>query len=334
MHSASSPAPPPLRHLQTVPANEKEVTLFLKQLFVEAKLQGMTRPLNPALAEQPEELQRAAREIVELVSRKLVRTDFFSKYLSINITNPGDDKIDPDSKVCSDSSTLEIFGLKDGEWTWGRIVAQAQKDQDHRWLQEVTRAVRLATEGNLFEPIQASFAHHGGKRYRPILYRMDNLADGSRVFKLLFCDEVSWQMSEIPKPIGILSTALRMAVRFRYEVLMKFRGRVAAMRRRRGNKDGMVELQQALTNIEMEALSRGITDEKQLLSIFDKEDEKREIETMFEKWRSMRGILLDAPRSEHEDVDEILQEWLQMNQRFVFLGSRRFSELIAEEHSL
>jgi len=332
LHSENLPPPPPLRHLQSVPANVDQIKRFLKNLFIKANLKGISRPLNPSLADQPEELNRAATEIVALVSRHTVKIDFFSKYLFINIGYLGNGKIQDDAKVTSNAPTMELFGLKEGDWLWSDIVAQAKKDEDQRWLNELQNSISDASKGKLFKSIQATLkSHRDSKRYRPMLYRVDTLADGSQIAKILFVEDVSWHISEIPKRLGLLSTALVMSVRFRYEVLKKYEGNFLNNRDLRKKKHLKEELLQSLSNIETDASSRGLLNEKELINIFQTKEEKLKIREMYDDWYNIKNALFLRKKQKEPLIDEQINKLFALNNEFINIGMKRFCELISQE---
>ena len=49
-----------------------------------------------------------------MISRRRLRTDFFTNYLFVYIGNLEDNTIPDDAKITSDALTLEMFGLKEG----------------------------------------------------------------------------------------------------------------------------------------------------------------------------------------------------------------------------
>ena len=88
---------------------------------------------------------------------------------------------------------------------------------------ELAAAMYAVSKGDLPEPVQAIFHPlHGNVMYRPILHRVDSLADGSIRFKIVFCQDVSWQVRDTPPKLRSLLTSLVMSTRFRYELLKKF----------------------------------------------------------------------------------------------------------------
>lgn len=332
LHSENLKPPPPLRHLQAVPAQVPKVTNFLKELFIEAKLKGMSEPLNPAMAEQPEELDRAASKIVDLISRRKLNTDYFAKYFFIQIGYIENGKIPGDSKIISNSSTFEMFGLKKGDWVWKDIVSQAKKVEDQRWLDELVIAIADASEGQLFTPIQASLkSFKENKRYLPILYRVDTLADGSHLAKILFNEDVSWHISDIPKSLGFLSTALIISVRFRYEVLHKYEGKHIHCRNQREKNKLKRELIQSLNNIEMESSSRGLLDENELINVFNNKDDKLRIKKMYDSWYIIRKILFSRKKQKEDLIEKQINKLFEINNDFITMGMKRFCELLTYE---
>ena len=332
LHSENLTPPPPLRHLQSVPANIDEIKRFLKNLFVRANLQGISKPLNPAMAEQPEELERAATEIVDLVSRHTVKIDYFSRYLFVNIGYSENGSIPKTAKVISNSSTLEMFGLGNGDWTWEDILTQANKDDDRRWLSELENAICDASKGRLFKSIQATFkSRKEAKQYRPMLYRLDTLADGSRIAKILFTEDVSWNVSQIPRRQGILSTALVMAVRFRYEVLKQFESMFLSNRNHEDTDEQINELVQAISNIEIEASSRGLLNEKELINAFNGNEEKQQIKKMYDEWYDIRSSLLSENKPDGNLIEDQISTLLNLNIEFINVAMKRFCELLAQE---
>lgn len=318
--------------MQSVPANTDEIKRFLKNLFVRANLQGITKPLNPAMAEQPEELERTATEIVDLVSRHTVKIDYFSKYLFVNIGYAINGSIPETAKINSNSSTLEMFGLGNGDWTWADILSEANGDDDRRWLSELESAICDASKGRLFRSIQATFkSRKEAKQYRPMLYRLDTLADGSRIAKILFIEDVSWNVSQIPRRQGFLSTALVMAVRFRYEVLKQFENMFLSNRNQEESDRQKSELLQAISNIEIEATSRGLLNEKELINAFKCNGEKQQINKMYDEWYDIRSSLFSENNTEVGLIEDQISTLLNLNSEFIKIATKRFCELISQE---
>ena len=130
------------------------------------------------------------------------------------------------------------------------------------------------SQGNLPTSIQASYtALRGNKIYRILLYRIDKLASGSVIFKILFIEDVSWKLDDVPKLHATLLTSLVMATRFKYELIGRYAGNISAIP---GHKAEAVcgEIRQAILNIENEAASRGILNQEMLVTTF--RDERRD----------------------------------------------------------
>ena len=87
----------------------------------------------------------------------------------------------------------------------------------------------------------------------------------------------------------------------------------------------------AISNIEMEAKSRGLLDEARLIGIFKIKEEKQQIQEMYDGWYTIRETLFgDHGREGAQILEAKLSELLEMNQRFLEMGLRRLAELVKE----
>ena len=225
-----------------------------------------------------------------------------------------------------------MFGLRKDDWVWKDIVTQAKKVEDQRWLDELVKAIADVIEGQLFTPIQATFkSYKENKRYLPLLYRVDTLADGSHLAKILFNEDASWHISDIPKSLGFLSTALIMSVRFRYEVLYKYEGKHIHCRNQREKNKLKRELIQSLKNIEIESSSRGLLDENELINVFSNKDDKSRIKKMYDSWYIIRKILFSRKKQKEDLIEKQINKLFELNNEFIKVGMKRFCELLMQE---
>jgi hypothetical protein len=235
--------------------------------------------------------------------------------------------------VTADGKSLEIFGLGAGEWKWKNILEQVSTDEDQRWIRELEHVILKAGEGRLFDPMVMTFqARRGCQRYRPILYRADTLADGSHVFKIILDEDHSWQHAEFPPTLRTLFSALTMAVRFRYEVLIKFHSHLAAQAQASPKGENIrTELQASIRNIELEGTSRGLGKRETLLGIFSQPAEKKNLQKMYEQWAQIRNdIFRDSEKDSAGLLKKRLSQALTMNQAFIKLASSRLVQLMAK----
>jgi hypothetical protein len=334
LHTAETP-PPPLNHLQSVPAKRTEVERFLRQLFVDTTLTGLDRPVNVLFSENPEELTRIADEIAKLMRRETVRTEHLTKFLQLEISQPDlleSGGIPPNTQVKSNAESLEIFSKKPGNWTWPQLEIGGDSNPDVRWVMQLRQAMSQAIRGNLVDPIQATFrSRRDGRQYRPLLHSMDIKADGRRIFTILFTEDASWQFVGMSAEMRSLLIALVMTVRFRHEVLDRYRG---DLRERFGVKrDAAVceEIRHAIVSIELEAASHGLTQRDVLIDAFEAKSDRDELNAMYDDWEGLRRDLFAALEgTQLARVQELLGTLRSSNQRFLELATRRHHEMVQQ----
>ena len=325
--------PNPLKHLQAVEANKESVRKFLTDLYLGTELTGFATPLSPLLENFPETLETQAEAIRQLMARKPVAQRYFNKFVSIHILNsralaPG--VIPANTKVEANEITLQELFDRLVVSCWGELEEEARKNRDHRWIDQLADAMYRFANGKVPSAIQATFrARKTEQIYRPILYRADSLADGSTVFKVLFHEDVSWQLTDLPKPISILITSLAMATRFRYEMFEKHSGKLHAMNAT-ARAQTCQAITQSLNNIEAEADSRGILEEEGLINVFATQADRDEVKTMYARWYEIRDTLCQAlEEQDGETVDHQLNALYAINRRFLDLATKQFATLMA-----
>lgn len=326
LHSPDLTPPEPLKHLQAVPGNTNEIIKFLGNLYSTNTYTQVDAPINSHLTD--EELGRAASDIASYMVKKPRDVRQFSKHISLRILKPQDitpTSIPAGAAVEADGASLEIFDKLQGMWTWKDLENEALKNPDRRWLKELTNSIYRASQRSPVDPMFATFsARRGCKIYQPILYRADWEQDGSINFKILFQEETSWRMSDIPEAIAVLQTAQNMALRFRYEVLRKYMGPLT-----QPLKQVCLELREAIQNIEQEAASRGLLEEGKLLDAFEAPNDRSRIGAMYQDWYSIRAVLDDALTNERwDEIKGCLLKLRRYNSEFIPMAARRYEELM------
>jgi hypothetical protein len=335
LHSPQTDPPRPLKHLQAVRAEPEKVKEFLKTLYGATTLTGQSAPINPAVAEDDEELAAEAQKICRYFGPIGKRKTHFNKFLRLRVRNPaalGPASIPDEAAVESNATSLEIFGLAEGIWRWRDLVeAQARRSGDARWLDELVAAIHLASQNRLFMPIQAKYCAGRGEAYRPVLMRADAEADGSMTFHVLFVDEVAGSVDELPLPLATMLTALWMGTRFRFEVIERC---LDALRKARAGDDvpACEAVKRAMLNIEKESQSRGAElSRESLTALFADAGERAEIGSLYERWYPIRKAMFDAmERHSVGDVERQILALRRLNARFMALASARLHELMVE----
>lgn len=334
LHSASTVPPDPLRHLKTFSSSSDDLRTFLRQVFMETDLLNLDKPIASWLKKAPDKFNKAVTGITQFIDRSPVETDYFAKYLFLQVDDIKEilpDKIPDNTKVTSTGKSLELFDKPEGEWLWQDINKNVNRQEDSRWKFELARAIFAVSQGNLPTSIQAMFsALRGSKIYRVLLYRIDKLASGAMIFKILFVEDVSWKLDDVPSIHATLLTSLVMATRFKYELIGKYAGNISAVH---GDRVEEVcgEIRQTIINIESEAKSRGLMDQTILVQAF-KTEQRNGVLEMYEEWYVLRDDLLKAlDNKDCVTTRDSLNRLAEMNKEYLQIASLRFKELIADE---
>jgi len=236
--------------------------------------------------------------------------------------------------VESEGASLELFSfLKGTGLTWRDIVRQAQKTPDTRWLRELQRSIALASNNERFRPVQAVYHTQTGS-YQPQLSKKEVRIDGSTRFHVHFVDTVVAPLSEVQNDFGMLATLLRLGLRFRYEVIERFR-KLSRCRVGGANTapcaDLVRQLCEAVEVIENDALSRGAEkmDRDAVMGLFESDEDQAAMADVQDSWDEARAVLFSQdPPPSSEDLVRVLARMRVINYTFMTLGTRRFHELV------
>lgn len=335
LHSSHTTPPGPLQNLQAFNATPPSIRKFLKQLFVGTELLGIKTPLAKWLLQVPKKLEEVSQTISQLINRVPEKTNYFNKYLFIEVEDPTtlrEDSLPSNAKVLANNETLAIFDKLPGIYTWGEIEEKARQNEDQRWLKELAEGIYMAARGEIPTPIQAIFhSRRDAKLYIPNLYRADTKADGSIEFKVLFQEEVSWQLYKVPEQMRCLITSLLMATRFKYELLGNYRPKIANGNTSQLFQKYCMEIRQVIEQIEGEATSRGLLERANLVESFTGRD-REEVDGMYEQWYNIRNKLYLALKTyDHNIIRKSFETLETINRRYLELATQRYHEMITEE---
>ena len=221
-----------------------------------------------------------------------------------------------------------LFGKIDTPRTWGELIANQCKDDDcPAWLTDLGQNIASAMAGNRFEPSLATFATpQGNAMYRANVFGITRSATGEpKSIHILFNESYSAiNLSPEHKSIAALAILLRMAFRFRWEILEKYgRGMLKS--------DDINALHENLDRMQAEARASSMQPQG-MLDLFDSNEQKKVI-IMLAKWNEMRneegtGTLDLALRdNDVKRTGELLEELSPINRDFLIMASRRFTEL-------
>jgi hypothetical protein len=330
--SGTEKVPNPLRHLQPVRAIPDEVRNFLIRLFETPAYTRNREPITPNLSRNlPEVVDNAATKIANLVAREFSQEPTYcNNHLFIHVKNPSSirpDRMPDDADVYANGESLMMFKMAPTDWTWGDIRERIEQAEDLRWTGELAKAAYDASRGDIPDAIQATFRSLNDHRvYRPTLYRVDHLADGSIEFKVLFVEDVSFQISDVPRNLRHLITSISMGVRFRFEVLGKYAGRLD------DDFDLICQrLEHAIDYVIQESKSRGLMNKSELISVFSQVDQPK-IRAMYEQWESdiFPGIFDSLQQRDRTRVGQYLDALEKVNREYLEIATKRFHELMTE----
>jgi hypothetical protein len=316
----------PLSRLQGV---EFGTGLGLERLY-----SGVARALKmretPQLTDLPGRLARIAK-VEEGFRRSQVQQ--FERYIDIVIPSPGrlDSETIPDSAVIeSNDVSLQLFGFIAGVGrTWQDIVKAARRTADTRWLGQLQRCIYLASNNELFHPVQAIYHTERGS-YQPQLSKKEVLPNGACRFHVHFVETVVAPLSEVQNDFGLLATLLRLGLRFRYEVIERFQ-RLVKSSNKQPAEERLLQLRGAIEVIENDALSRGAEniDREAVAALFERPEDQDEMVKLQDTWDEARALLFrtDPPPTAQEMSDAIAC-MRGINFRFMDLGTRRFHEMV------
>jgi hypothetical protein len=202
-----------------------------------------------------------------------------------------------------------------------------------RWLSQLQRSVYLASNDQVFHPVQAIY-HTDRGSYQPQLSKKEVFPDGESRFHVHFVDTVVAPLTEVQNDSGLLATLLRLGLRFRYEVIERFRKLTSLSARAPDATDGdetLRKLRCAIEVIENDALSRGAEniDRDAVAALFDRPEDQVDIARVQQEWDEARAVLFRAdPTPTPKEVADVIRTMRALNFRFMNLGTRRFHEMV------
>jgi hypothetical protein len=329
-HSGMTPSalPTPLSWLQGLVLNNEE---HLRKLYKRVA-QLMKSPFVPEIRDMREMM----RQIAILESRPQPEQDF-GRYIDIVIPRPGqlrEPSIPDEVRIESNPISLDLFGLPPAEsTTWRYIKTAAAKRPDQRWLHELQQSIHQASNNEPFRAVQAIY-HGEHASYQPYVARRELLPDRSCRFRVHFVETTVAPLMEVQNDLGLLVTLLRLGLRFRFEVIERYRNRTAGKSRaalETQHEELLAHMRSAIEVIQADAQSRGARnfDREGVVTVFDNEDDQTEIVQLQEIWEvTYAAIFNEKPRTGVDELKQAIDSLREMNFRFMSLASRRYHEMI------
>jgi hypothetical protein len=218
-------------------------------------------------------------------------------YFTANDSTLGARKAIPaDAVLSADESVMSlVFGIGKGSIQWNEIAAAVtrhvpgrQKAFAAKWVDE-TGDIILGARDHTFTAPQTVLIGPGGRRFRFLLYASRSAGDGSYCCEFLVIDEVGGPTLGLSNQLHSLLTSIRMAFRFRYELVQRFPNDFAEL----AEDDRLAridEIPRVISNLEGESWARGNLNTEDLISSFD-EGEGDRVRKIIGYWPFLKSEL-------------------------------------------
>lgn len=335
LHHPDTEIPSPIQDHHAVPANISDVEDFLRMVYVKQDPVPGMEPINKDI--EPE-LKSIARKIVEAIRppRKGLVRRTFEPWIELKVENPAalqnKDELDDALVTSANSEALDLFDRLERPETWGELRSGVTEDKGvSRWREELFHVIRKIDAGRKFFPIHAVFHTVSGRTYRPVACAIDRVGKMGAIetYHITFAEDVGTvNTTAMPKTVSTLANLLRLAFRFRWEVLERF-SKITL------TEDDVEHLANILSRIEQDAESRGILDQDADMSVFPSDQAKR-VGEMFSIWYKLRDpaegtgeLDVALENKDTQAVSAVLKKMVPLNQEFLEMAADRFSELVS-----
>jgi hypothetical protein len=337
LHSPGTTPPKPLRHLQAYEVTPERMSKFLHELFGETCLTGLTEPINPAWADDEEERKKVADHFCSLLVPRIIQRVYVNKFITIEI--PDRKKLSktsfPDDAVVrsEESFMRELFNVPQPTIRWDELNRRIREDaKETRWIDQLIEAVFQGQECAEPPQIYATYNDHRGCTYRPVLYRIDRVTDGSIRYHVVFIDEVLPRAGETPPPLEIIASFVNAAVRYKYEVIEWCLNRESGPATPAEPALACGQVQRRIQNIVRETVSRTrLLRRENLLMVFPGAEARQNIQSLYQEWEAIHARLFAA--LDRHDVNAgfaAIRELREVDARFLQMAAPRYSELLLE----
>jgi hypothetical protein len=336
-----------IAHLQSIPASVENVRQWLEGLY------SLTRQSKKPFID---DIPNTAIKICELFSSErgtVYSTKYFTVTVKYSLIRSPDD-LPEDTIISGDKAIMEeLFGTNDGEILWKSVKKRLidypnTTEANLRTLKEISRSIFCICTNNKVSSIQGViFVGNGPKRYRTVISHAMEQYTGAISCELLLLEEVGGPLQNVDKRIGALLTAIRVAIRIRWEVVRPFSSKIRILARDDARKL-RIDLQTCFNNIFSEAEFRGSYSLSDVWEAFEESDQTaflkidNDFRELYPKiWRSM-GFLGEqetfgeaSSRPFSEDDLTLLEAGLQklriINSAFLDMAVGRAAVLIRDE---
>lgn len=334
LHHPDTEIPDPIKDYHHVPASVPKVEEFLRMVYLEDNPIPGLPPLNRAVESGISDLATKIVDAIRPPTGRLLR-EVYEPWVALKVADAdrlkNRDDLDEAIVESANQEALRLFDFADQPRTWGALRSYiAEAPGDSRWREEMFHVIRRIGQGRRFHPIQSVFQANNGQIYRPVVHGIDRLGECGPIlrFHITFTEDVAAiDRSAMPLELSKLTTVLRFAFRFRWEVLEKFGGRPMTV-------EDVERLDNAFRRMKKDWESRGVVGTIQILDLFP-EDKRQRVLDMFVAYDKVRNkdgtgdLDVAIANKDPEASSEILKRFMPMNQEFLEMAADRFSQLIS-----
>ena len=337
IHHPEVEMPRAIKDYQGIKAHSSSMEQFLQMIFVNGNpLPGMD-PINRAIES---DIPAIATRIVNAIrppSKEPYRRRFHP-WVKLRIEHAAklknQDELDSAIVEKINIKALKLFGKLDQPPTWGELRSDIEEyEGDSRWRKELMCEILDIANNRENNSIHAVFKSYDGRTFRPFLFAIDRDGKNGSIiaYHVNFIEDVSAiDTKAFPRKIATIVTLLRMAIRFRWEILEPFTEHELIGR-------DFENLSNVIKQIEQDSESRGLLNKFSILKLFTEENLVR-IQEMFDSWEELHvredlsGILDIAIRErDSQKIYELLTHMIPTNQEFLRMGADRFLELVSNQ---
>lgn len=207
--------------------------------------------------------------------------------------------IPDDARLVGDKAVLsEHFGFLSEEVRWSDIRDSKRNSSNEqifydKWLSDIEECISFARNGQL-KPSQALlYSLSGLKPTRWLLLAARNQADGDFCCDFLVAEEIGGLSQSLPRHKVVLLTAIRMAFRFRYELIDRFKNLPEEFTPEQWSETSRA-IRGSLTHLLTEADTRGITAAEELLDMIREEPDREATAEILGFWPTVQDTLYPA----------------------------------------
>jgi hypothetical protein len=180
---------------------------------------------------------------------------------------------------------------------------------------------------------------YGGRRFLPVIYRLDVTADKSRIFYTLFVEQgIGHKSSFVPYAHMTLQTSMTLAARLHWEVYDRFMRDIRNWNDEMMLRDGCRQLLDTLDNIEREADARreneteGPTQGDRLLWAFDSKESRAMLDhNLFQQDKIKTDLRKELAECKIEKIQSALTDLRDLNGEIAIAVCNRYRELLERD---